>query len=521
MSEPSILDYASTQGTDEVAASAGQRIQTLISMVTEQVTSRAHQRTEKARAAAARSEAEQRRLKQQEDALYDADRLVWRRVWHEEFWEKAAPERIARAWEAAAAWATDEFPAAKATIEHMRAELAERYGITVDPVEVRGAELAALLGGAADPQPDSASPSNATTVATDPGARERLDTITYRLHGPDGHTETGVVHLAADDGTDVARQIAAERLTAYQAEHDGWCGIEMFAGDRIDPERRLLTLDSVAAQEMHDRYSTIVAQPREADARAAESAEGGAEVAAVLRTERHRLRGRLTALSNGEDAAFADAPDDPGERQSWARDRAEDTRAQLGRLGTRLQAVEADLRGEDGDVVVRWAALRYELDEQWWQTATRSEAAAVWDQVASWAPGRSRDQALAHLRSAVHRQFEVILPEAATGDQVRDLLTGRAPSAESAAPVPGPDAAAIRHAPTEQDTAAAEVYEQMSQDGDPVVVEAAKAATTVAQAYTAKPSDRVADTAQKGAQNAPVGASQTRGPRQENDPLSR
>lgn len=431
----SMLDYASIQGVDEVVASAGQKVQALISSASEVASARSYQRAERAREAAARSEAEHRQLQKQQDALYEADRLVWRRVWSEDFWDKATPERIARAWEAAAAWASDEFPAARATIEHMRGEIADRYGITVDPVQARGADLAALLGSPPG-TPDTPTPDAAAQARLD-----RLDTITYRLHGPGGHTQIGVVHLAAEDSSDVARHIAAERLADYQREHDGRCGIEVFAGDRVDWDRQLFTLDGDSAQQLRDRYSRIVAQPREADARAAQTAEQGMEVAAVLRTERHRLRKRLTELSNGEEAAFAAAPADPGERRTWAREQAEDIRARLGSLTTRLQAVEADLRGENGDVVMRWAALRYELDERWWQNATGQEVSGVWERVAGWPAGRARDQALEHLRTAIHREYDVELPRDASVEHVRQALA--ASSSREAPPGTGAREAGI------------------------------------------------------------------------------
>jgi len=78
----------------------------------------------------------------------------------------------------------------------------------------------------------------------------------------------------------------------------------------------------------------------------------------------------------------------------------------------------------------------------------------------------------------------------------------------------------LRSSAVDQEAAAAEVYQQMTQSGDDLVVEAAEAASTVALAYTDPPSERVAQ-ADSDDQTGPAGTDRPRERHLEADQLER
>lgn len=507
--ESSILQHASQPGEDVIAA-AGQHLQALLSSAT-QVAQSVHGRmAEQARQVQAVREAERRQFQQRQDAEYEADRLVWRRVMDDRFWDKATPERIARAWEACVPWALGGFPGARAAAEHLRAEIRTRYRIDVDPVETRTQDLLTLLASGTEAVDRAA--------AAEP---EHLGSATFRIRDRFADDQTieaaGVVHLAADEGDVVARLLAAQKLLEHQREHGGQAPdrfvIEVFAGadpGEADPPR--FTLEAADARAAHQWGSETAAQTRSGDVAAIAAGTPPGAIAEALRWARRQAREEL-----------ADS------------DRAEQTeavRARLGQLALRVQAADADARGEDGQVVFAWAQLRGELQDGWDQT-TPAEAAAVWRQVEEWSPGRVRDQAQTYLGNAIQRRFGVRIPEAATADQVREALAAAAPSApggpEQRTPEDGQttdgqttDARTTRaEADVDQAAEAAEVYQQMAQSGDDLVAEAAEAASTVALAYTDPPSERLAQTRESDDPAGPAGTDRPRERHREADQLER
>jgi hypothetical protein len=211
------------------------------------------------------------------------------------------------------------------------------------------------------------------------------------------------------------------------------CRGETGAGGTAADAASLHTLEQLAAQELNQRRTTIAAGDRSTDAQA----DGGsAEVRYALQIERRRLRAELREVMNGgpDDAASRDDAtfqvDQAGEVSAADRDtRAEEIRDAIGRVGVRLEAAEADLCREAGDLVLRGAALRHELNEDWWNNANPGEVAGVWNQVQEWSPGQARDRALDNLRQGMVRNHGVDIDRDATPMQVlRHVHRGRAES---------------------------------------------------------------------------------------------
>lgn len=477
--ELSILDYASQPGED-VIASAGQRVQALLSAATQVAQSLQAGLAERARRVQSEREAERRQFKDRQDAEYEADKLVWRRVFDDRFWKAATPDSIARAWRACVPWAMGGFPSARAAVEHMRAEIQSRYGVEIDPVTTRSQDLLTLLAPeAATDAPVKESADQAPEEET-PGT---LDSISYRirdLSGGDQPVEaTGVVHLASDEGATVARLAAAERLSEHRQQHGGEDEperfvIEVFAGTEVGGPP-LFTLEEHEARAAQEWGHTTAEHTRSDDVAAIADGTDPGYIAEALRWARRQARDEL---------AGADTPD-----------RIEDLRGRLGTLALRLQAVEADARGEDGAVVFQWAQLRGELTADHWEQATPAETARVWDQVADWDPGRIRDQAQNHLRHAIQRRFDVPLPENATGAQILEALTVVADQTAMQAEAPRiasenaeQEWQRAQDAAGAQSEVAAKAYERLAAKGHG---EAAAAAESVGSAFPAPPSARL------------------------------
>jgi hypothetical protein len=516
--QPSILEYAS-QSSEEAVAAPGQRVQALVSAATEVAKSLFERTAEQARQAQAASDAERRQFERRQDAAYEADRLVWRRVWDDRFWQHATPEKVARAWEACVPWAMADFPSAKVSADHIRAQIKDRYGVEIESLATQPGDLLTLLAAApatdaeASASGDAQTGAEATAETHANDGPERLDSIRYVIRDLNTNVteHIDVVHLASDEGEGVAWYIVAQRLEAFSrraAEERGGpapFAVDVYTADDPDKERFLFHLEAHQAVGALQLGTAIAEQSRSEDAASIKAgASPGAEgIAEVLQWTRRQLREELRTAQSPE--------------------QAEDIRDRLGHLSLRLQAARADARGEDGAVVYNWAHLRRELDQDWWEQATVPQAAAVWEQVDGWAPGRVRDQAHQHLRNALHRRFGTQVPAAATADQVRELLAEQtAPATPTTSAAAGTTAREPRQAAAEQDRAAAEVYQEMAANGAPPVREAAQAATTVARAFTAAPADRLEQAAQQDQPSAVSGGTgHSRGQARESDSPSR
>lgn len=385
-------------------------------------------------------------------------------------------------------------------MEHMHAEIRDRYGIEVDPVERRSGDLARLFG--LDAEQDAEADRETSTSSRQEDGPARLETISYRVRDLDDGTvvASDVVHLGRGEGAGTARLIAAEALIEQEAAHpDRELITEVVPGG--DPHATGTPLHSLNLDEARTALQgqqEVVAAGRDGDVHAVK-AEGGAEkVAEALRFEQRKLRSRLREQEPGIDA--------------------EQVRSKIADTGLRLRAVEADLDGENGDLVVQAAVLRAELDEQWWQNATPAEIGATWNQVSAWGPGAGRDEALEHLRAGVYRQYGKDVPRDTSSDALYEMLTevmhrrSRGEEAEasranetserldrgepSTARADGERKWANAQAEAaEQDRAAAADYEELARNGESQATEAAR---TVSQAYPAKPSARLDRAAQKG-----------------------
>lgn len=496
MSEQSILDYASAQ-SDDVAASAGQRLQTLISMVNENATQIAYKRAEKAREAAARSDAERREIKERQDALYKADRLVWGRVWNDRFWDRATHADIERAWEACAPWATAGFPEASRTLEYMRDELRDRFGIDVPmPPAGRPGDLARLFAVDAErdrlTDPDRHADAGLRADGLDDAAasadRDALTTISYRIRdAATGDLVTSnVVHLGRGEGSQTALLIGAAALAEFGDVQGRELAVEVVAGG--DPAASVV-LHSVGSQQAHavlQEHAYTVAAGPDHDLDAARRGEGE-RILEALRYEQRRLRAALRDSNNAERS---------------------DLQSQIAAASLRTRAVEAEMRGEDGNQVWAAATLRAEIDDDWWSLHSPAEVAQTWERVSGWTSGLERDATLDHLRAGLRDRGIEVAPDA-TAEHVGAALaarrehtvrekTSRTPEAPRGQDPSENSWNRAQDTAADQDRGAMETYAEMMASPDELTVQAAEAAMTASAPYLAGPSARIERAAQPG-----------------------
>ncbi|MFG2405373.1 hypothetical protein ACGFR8_13745 [Streptomyces brevispora] len=330
---------------------------------------------------------------------------VLRSTWDGDFWKEPTPGEIGRAWQAATEWAPSD-PAAAATLQHLREQLAERFGLSPAEVQLNVPELSQALalgspdlrGKAFEAREDAErwGETSALYVIRDPADPEQI------LHRGELRTAPG----------EEAEAAAARELRQWCADHgrklDDGIAIETVANDGSPAGG-----DSTA-QVTGGRAETVIEAETRRQRLLVSGAEAGsldevhhAVLAEIVRTEE---AGQLLAEGSGERS---------GLRETWKR------------LNVQAQAVEAEMRGEDPRHVYQGADLRSQLStEAWWGRANASEVAGVWGQVDSWPESPAKDRTAAVLKDELFARHGLDLESGTPADTVAELLGGT----EAAAP---------------------------------------------------------------------------------------
>lgn len=141
----------------------------------------------------------------------------------------------------------------------------------------------------------------------------------------------------------------------------------------------------------------------------------------LLRAEEHRLAGEYAHHVDALDLATAEDLITHANHAAIAREQLDYTRL-------RIQAAEADVRGENGTHVFQQASLRARYDDAWWSEATLEEAAVVSRYIAGWSAGAAKDQMTAELQTRTRERFgraiEVHLEDTADPQQAHAARTG-------------------------------------------------------------------------------------------------
>ncbi len=166
----------------------------------------AREREQQQRDAQAVSEQAARELQGRLDAERSAARAAFAPVGQDEWWERAGVEEIGRAWEAANTW-KDLDPDAARTVDVMRDQLRERYGVDVDELHAEPAAVREALEAhreAAAGQRDSAS-SEGLQAAGLLAEADHAD----RTQDPTPAGEVGEQSAGAYDSAERRRELAA------------------------------------------------------------------------------------------------------------------------------------------------------------------------------------------------------------------------------------------------------------------------------------------------------------------------
>ncbi|MEU1121857.1 MULTISPECIES: hypothetical protein [unclassified Streptomyces] len=359
---------------------------------------------------------------------------VLRAVHQERFWKNPDARRIGRAWQAASEWA-DGDPYAAHTLEFLREQLRERFGIEAPAWPVHGAELSRIV-----------------TLA-DPAYRKHLDAAREAAEKAGGSTSYAFIVRDARDPYRVLYQgeakapVGMPAATAAAREFEVWAqgaGADSVKGrDRAEFTIEAMENNGtnragqVPAAEVHgNQVSDILAADVAWQRALIEGAESGspgemlyayggelerleeeekfrrarrAEYAARLEGEslsdadRKRLSGNVTALDTGLKALHQQQADN----------------------ALKMAASAAELRGEAAEYVFRAARLQDSLDEGWWATASAAEVSGVWEHVTAWEPGQAREDMCQMLREEIERHHRLSIPRDATADMVAALYGGR------------------------------------------------------------------------------------------------
>ncbi|WP_329468695.1 hypothetical protein [Streptomyces sp. NBC_01431] len=351
----------------------------------------------------------------------------------ERFWRDPDAQRIARSWQAAAEWAAHGDPYAAMTLEHMRDQLKERFGIEVPQWQVEGQDLTRLLA-LSDPAFQRALEQAQEAATALPGL-----SYAVLIRDVDNPYE---VAFRGEVSAPLGREARAVAAQEYQAWAAG-AGAEVIQ-DRSARFVTELVENTGDPQAAHVPAATVY----------------GDQAAALLEDEAAQLRGIIDG--NRSDASVAErfyALSVESERlreEEWRRiARREDYLKRLDAgglsaadekrlegnvaavsegLGTLRQAqadtalemaaTAAEIRGENPSRVVEAARLTDTLDDGWWATASGEEIAGVWGHVQEWEAGQAREDMQRELIGRVERQHGVVLSPSATPEMVAGLFGG-------------------------------------------------------------------------------------------------
>jgi len=166
-------------------------------------------REQQLRDAQAQGEQAERELRSRLDGERAAARAELSPIYHEQWWEHAPPEQIARAWETARQWRELD-PDVQRAAGHIRGQLRDRYNIDVDQLPAADA----ALKGDAEPRSVQAArdQTQATALLTHADRVDGTQEPDRRLEGPDA--------TPPPYDSPRRRELLAQKLTAAGIEPD-------------------------------------------------------------------------------------------------------------------------------------------------------------------------------------------------------------------------------------------------------------------------------------------------------------
>jgi hypothetical protein len=341
---------------------------------------------------------------------------IMRQAYSEDWWTRATPQQIGAVWEATASWAAVGEGYAQATLQHLREQTSQRYGVDVRDLRMQARDVVALLSRARGAQ---------DTPAPAPGSR----TVSYVIRDTTGTVLAQHLGIQPPPGMTISEH-AARQLIQFSGRLEEQAGepvggltgrfvIEAYAGDDVTIDPALtLTGDRVAAtvQSAEQSREQILSGV------AATSPE---ELLDALLAEEHRLAEELTGHVDAMDFATAEAIVAHANQAAIVRERLDYVRL-------RIQAADADVRGENGTHVFQQASLRARYDDAWWTEATPQEASVLWRYAAGWSEGSAKLWMTAYLQDRIYERFGVIVDTDADAQQVPATLTAAAAARDQA-----------------------------------------------------------------------------------------
>ncbi|MFJ8166511.1 hypothetical protein ACIRBY_37105 [Streptomyces sp. NPDC096136] len=396
-------------------------------------------------------EAREERLRLAREAEDERARAAWERmqaerasaepllrVAHQErFWEEPDPQRIARSWQAAAEWAAHGDPYAVLTLEHMRGELKNRFGIEVPQWDVNGEDLARLLA--------LSDPAYRQVLEQGRAAAEALEGVSYAVVIRDADNPYAVAFqgsVSAPRGRAPGAVAAAEfQSWASGAGAEPTKGREgRFVTEIVENTGDVNAGHVPAAVVLGDQTAEILAEETErlhaivagthTNATPSELLYALSVELEALEAEEWRRIGRREDYLKRMEMESATSAD---ERRLQRLERnVADTSEGISKLrqeradtALRMAATAAEIRGENPARVYEAARLTDTLDDGWWATASAQEIAGVWEHVQQWEAGQARESMQAVLVAGVERQHGVVLPPRASPDMVAGLFGGQ------------------------------------------------------------------------------------------------
>ncbi|MFJ8628539.1 hypothetical protein ACIRD3_37650 [Kitasatospora sp. NPDC093550] len=322
----------------------------------------------------------------------------WLRApYDERFWDELEPtpegmRPLGQAWQTAYEWGGSD-PQAAAALHHMRARIQEKFGLLVPDEMLPVQDLSRAIA-LSDPNLHERA-----RAGREEAAEIGQTSYLYVIEDPASDTQLATGEVRGHDW-EAPDLVAAHAHEQWAAGSDAPLGdgvvIRVYenTGGPVGGRDPLAVVEARRVPELLDaereRQRRVVAGTQEA---------GAAEVLHAVGAEHRRAGERADRWQEARDRLAdtdpAELPEGEHARQVDALQR-EVVRERLhqARLSLHGQAVAAEQRGEDPDLVYAGAALRARLDQGWMAEASPAEAAGVWSEVNGWQPGAARDQAL-------------------------------------------------------------------------------------------------------------------------------
>ncbi|MEU8030695.1 hypothetical protein AB0C13_18925 [Streptomyces sp. NPDC049099] len=198
-----------SEQTDEVLQALGEKVRTAITVVSEIAEVVARHRMDKAREAQAASEAQRAEIAARLRAERDGAMPVMRQPWDDAWWRRAEPQEIAHVWQVTSGWTAAGDPYARTTLEHMRRQIQQRYGVSVPDQPVADKELALLL----TPRPEAEQTGPGAGDERQEGVQGQYEYVVRDAANPDA-TPLAQGSLAADPGA-MPADVAVQGLRQY------------------------------------------------------------------------------------------------------------------------------------------------------------------------------------------------------------------------------------------------------------------------------------------------------------------